>query len=617
MLVEERRLAPQLSQPESFSLVETFGPNSTELSTVRAPDSQMEDLSFFCDGGDCDSLLQGEDQDMESLFGGDDECSTPLSTLSPYPQTSVLALPDTQLAVPAEPAAACTQQRDSDVSTLPEPQQCRELWGFPLPDPASAANLDLDQIEDEMRELEQMLAADQERERELHEEEDGEHQSGQEGPPQQPIDTPHSEASLSSEPASWPDQTGQGGENHVTVYDVDADGVDEDDDVIFMGQTKANTQTQALHPGMAAGCDGPPPESIHLRERSIEELLPYVQLDAKISLQAIYVMLDISISAGRLIKHECRQYLTKPEHAIHSSGSKDPVALRTRKVTILLSSLAFLSELGMGERWFGQALLMNPRSKYVWPADSTRLTLLFVKLLYKLQRNKEIKDRRKPSQVYRPKHGPTANTPSGLSSTALSMTGFAHDSPSCLRERLATAQKRGFSELDEPVSTESSISRSSSVVSAVMSAQSPASSVTCTTPPLHLSDSDGLVCDSEATSQHRLAKKRHQANATGVCYIAKAPDDATIRYFINITRGCERVLPRLVLGHTDWMRTAGYSFLTSRCTAMGYEVASVAVCTLLGLEEVGNDREWDRAVCRVHEAMLMDDEVRVLVNLQG
>lgn len=177
------------------------------------------------------------------------------------------------------------------------------------------------------------------------------------------------------------------------------------------------------------------------------------------------------------------------------------------------------------------------------------------------------------------------------------------------------AQKRDFSELDEQALTESSISRSSSVVSAVPSAPSPASSVASTTPPSSVAGLDGSARNSEQID--RPAKKRHQANATGVSYLAKAPDDAAIRYFVNITRGCQRVLPQLVLGHTECMRAAGYSSLTDRCVAMGCEVASVAVCTLLGLEEVSNDQDWDRAVCRVHEAMLMDDEVRVLVCLRG
>lgn len=141
-------------------------------------------------------------------------------------------------------------------------------------------------------------------------------------------------------------------------------------------------------------------------------------------------MLDIGTAAGRLIKQECRHHLTNPAHAILSSGNKDPVALRIRKVTIILSSLAFLSDMGMGERWFGRTSSLNRKSAHVWPDDSTTLTLLFAKLLYRIQRNMDIKQRRKPDEICFRKHGAIANGSAALPSPAVSVSGFAHDSPS-------------------------------------------------------------------------------------------------------------------------------------------------------------------------------------------
>ncbi|ERT01524.1 hypothetical protein HMPREF1624_02775 [Sporothrix schenckii ATCC 58251] len=99
----------------------------------------------------------------------------------------------------------------------------------------------------------------------------------------------------------------------------------------------------------------------------------------------------------------------------------------------------------------------------------------------------------------------------------------------------------------------------------------------------------------------------------------RPPANANIRYHINIVdaRSQQRVIPQIVLHHEDAIRNAGYSYVMDLCTQSGRTVDAVSIMTLLGLERITNDVNWDLVVSRVHGELLLDGEARVLVCLQN
>lgn len=100
--------------------------------------------------------------------------------------------------------------------------------------------------------------------------------------------------------------------------------------------------------------------------------------------------------------------------------------------------------------------------------------------------------------------------------------------------------------------------------------------------------------------------------------VRRAPADASVRYRVNVieARSQKRAIPQIVLGHEGGIREAGYSYLTGMCSRLSRTVDCVSIMTILGLERVSSDLDWDRVINRVHEdELMMDGEVKILVRL--
>lgn len=100
--------------------------------------------------------------------------------------------------------------------------------------------------------------------------------------------------------------------------------------------------------------------------------------------------------------------------------------------------------------------------------------------------------------------------------------------------------------------------------------------------------------------------------------VRRAPANASICYRVNVieSHSQKRAVPQIVLDHEGDIRAAGYSYLTGMCSQLGRTVESVSIMTILGLERVVSDLDWDRVINRVNEDdLMMDGEVKILVRL--
>lgn len=127
------------------------------------------------------------------------------------------------------------------------------------------------------------------------------------------------------------------------------------------------------------------------------------------------------------------------------------------------------------------------------------------------------------------------------------------------------------------------------------------------------------VSEPEKASHPALKAPSPAAVAADLCPAKRPPADANIRYRVNIVdgRSQQRAVPQIVLGHEGAIRSAGYSYVTDLCAQLDQTVDTISMVTLLGLEQISSDVGWDRVVGRVHDEMLMDGEVRILVCLRN
>jgi len=83
-------------------------------------------------------------------------------------------------------------------------------------------------------------------------------------------------------------------------------------------------------------------------------------------------VLDLPLPVGRRMTIEAKQHLENPLYIIILTGSQDPKALHTLKVTLILSAFSLLRDERMGEKWFGSSNSEAvPRSQFVWPRDAS------------------------------------------------------------------------------------------------------------------------------------------------------------------------------------------------------------------------------------------------------
>ncbi|KJR88730.1 uncharacterized protein SPSK_07111 [Sporothrix schenckii 1099-18] len=425
------------------------------------------------------------------------------------------------------------------------------------------------------------------------------------------------------------DQEGRG----LAATDKNDDG--DDNEVVFLSSRQVQGFVHPLPLPMSIPhylelrprCpQGPPPARIDLDNWNVEELLPYVQLHSKLTIRGIQDRLGLDIDAGRYIVATCHEHLANPAHTVHMSGSSDPTALRILKVTLILSSLALLKDdghghFGVGRRWFGRDSPLEPRSMH---------------LLYRITRNKRSRDRYRRLNPTSP-----ASTPG--------------------KERLPKSQLSESSALVSPKSPEESELKTLKVRTEKLTMPKPkprkrkrntpqprAESKPSVEPPtvnpphphptinLEYSSPRVLRDDLLSSSANRdapLISKSKKASpspsaapspvtATPTIDLrpeTRPPANANIRYHINIVdaRSQQRVIPQIVLHHEDAIRNAGYSYVMDLCTQSGRTVDAVSIMTLLGLERITNDVNWDLVVSRVHGELLLDGEARVLVCLQN
>ncbi|OAA53826.1 hypothetical protein SPI_09271 [Niveomyces insectorum RCEF 264] len=334
-------------------------------------------------------------------------------------------------------------------------------------------------------------------------------------------------------------------DDHRAARPVNND--DDDDDVVVIAERSLPNRSGSVaaaawahHRELRPRCpQRPPPARIDLGTCDVEELLPHVQLDASLSLQALYKLLDLNQDAGKRVTAICRRHLANPAHTIVLSGSCEPGALRVLKVTLILSALALVASgphgSGVGERYFGPDAAVQPRSRHVWPDDSTTLVLLFIQLLYRVTRNNSTRDRQRRKQAM-----------------ALQKVGDAVVN----RKRPAPPQRAAPS------------------------------------PPFFPPQPPNLVYSSPMCLREDLIMSK-------ACVASKplATPPAT-----PSATPSPPVVPQPVFSYHGALRNTGYSCVVRVCAARGRPMASVATVPLHGLETLADDAGWDRTVQRVHDS---------------
>ncbi|CAK7205561.1 hypothetical protein SEUCBS139899_008338 [Sporothrix eucalyptigena] len=371
---------------------------------------------------------------------------------------------------------------------------------------------------------------------------------------------------------------------------------------------------------------GPPPARIDL-SHNVEELLPHVQLHSKLSIRGIQDLLGLDADAGRYLVAACQRHLADPAHTVTTSGSADPTALRVLKVTLILSSLALLVEGGVGPRWFGPETPLEPKSMHVWPDDSTTLTLLFIQLLYRLTRNNNARarHRKRTGTSSRSPKGKATKSPIPTSPPPESATPPKSSTPpkeqprpqkrKRRQKKAAPAQAAPQQPLPAPLPSRPifaycspRVIRDNLLNNTVNKENTPVDNTD--TPTDSVEASEASAPPSKAPSP--------AAAAADLLPARRPPADAVLHYRVNVVdrTSQQRIVPQIVLAHEGAVRDAGYSYVVNLCAQLDQTVDTVSIVTLLGLERVGSDVGWDRVVGRVHDELLMDGEVRVLVCLQ-
>ncbi|KAL1911841.1 hypothetical protein Sste5344_002418 [Sporothrix stenoceras] len=341
---------------------------------------------------------------------------------------------------------------------------------------------------------------------------------------------------------------------------------------------------------------------------------------SKLSLRGIQERMGLDVDAGKLIVMRCQDHLADPAHAVTFSGS-NPAALRALKVTLIYSALALLKDsdgrAGVGSSWFGRESTLEPTSEHMWPEDSTTLTLLFIQLLYRLTRNANSRERYRKAREARaaspvptfgelnPPQAPEAST--SPEEPQLQASNEAPKEPTPPKEPKPRKRKR---ETPQPKAAAKPVELPVPVP--VLREALLATNASNSTTPASESDkapSPTLTAPSPATA---FAEP-------GFYYVSKrAPMNASIRYRVNVIDGHaqRRAIPQINLCHDGDIRAAGYSHLTDMCHRLCREVDSVSIMTILGLERVCSDSDWDRVINRVNDdELLMDGEVKILVRL--
>ncbi|KAL1897697.1 hypothetical protein Sste5346_004005 [Sporothrix stenoceras] len=438
------------------------------------------------------------------------------------------------------------------------------------------------------------------------------------------------------------------GPSIINIDDNDSDG-----DVVLLSSRQVECQVQGLvstpppppppftvpvpiphYLELRPRCpQGPPPPRIDLGSYNVEELLPFVQLYSKLSLRGIQERMGLDVDAGKLIVMRCQDHLADPAHAVTFSGS-NPAALRALKVTLIYSALALLKDsdgrAGVGSSWFGRESTLEPTSEHMWPEDSTTLTLLFIQLLYRLTRNANSRERYRKAREARaaspvptfgelnPPQAPEASTspeePQLQASNEAPKEPTPPKEPKPRKRKRETPQPKAAAkpvELPVPVPVHPNAGLRYSSPSVLREALLATNASNSTTP---ASESD------KAPSPTLTAPSPATAFAEpGFYYVSKrAPMNASIRYRVNVIDGHaqRRAIPQINLCHDGDIRAAGYSHLTDMCHRLCREVDSVSIMTILGLERVCSDSDWDRVINRVNDdELLMDGEVKILVRL--
>lgn len=255
--------------------------------------------------------------------------------------------------------------------------------------------------------------------------------------------------------------------------------------------------------------------------------------------------------------------------------------------------------------------------------------LLFIQLLYRLTRNNSVRERQRKASALRkaqnqntPPHSPCPND-AGPNANSSSM-------PAALQPR-AKQQKRAprFSSKEASTAKHPRLSPPGELLlpnssfSSPGDVRNPLPNSNYHTPPQPLAAAATVPRAPARSLQPILAYNSPRVLRDDLILSAsrKPPAAANIRYIVNVVdRGAQRLIPQVVLGHDGPIRSAGYSHLAKQCARiLGDQHAaastSISIMTPLGLERVGNDADWDRVVCRVHDDMIMDREVRVLISL--
>ncbi len=295
--------------------------------------SDLESL-FGGEGGDEDSLFGGSDYgDEASPFTEDPASSSPqpsratsLLSLSPPPETLCqTAGPASLLTLPPLPSEAARTTEAQYVSTFPADDQSP---------PDSELELELLRM---LQEDEQAIDAPQVGSIRAHDA-----QEGQGCAPQQ----------LKAIPA-----------------------------VIRPRQPLATCHSAPLQP----------PPRIDLKwERKFDDWVPFIQfreyltafgclsiltnmkIGAAVKLVELHKQFNLSEENGKRLVDEAKSRLASRDYSIYYGGQgQAPVALRGLKVSMLLAAVSILKEEGMGEEYFGINSATTPRSKHVWPYDSS------------------------------------------------------------------------------------------------------------------------------------------------------------------------------------------------------------------------------------------------------